>query len=323
MKHFKLKERKTLAKLLKERMSYRDISPIIEKSISSISDEVNKHSKGRMYYDPYLAQKQTEYKRMNKGKRTKLECSHGLRKFVIEKIKEGLSPEQIAGFLKKESGEKTIISHETIYQFIYSSEGKKLKLWQYLRHKKESQRRSWGTRRHRPKIPNRISIHQRPSVINTRERFGDYEADLMIFSHTQKVLAVFVERKTRKTFAVVNENKTATEMELALHEMITSAGIPQVKSITFDNGLENVCHEKVRNDYNNSFQTFFCDSYASWQKGSVENMNKLFRQYLPRYISPDRLTQDFVDSITQKLNNRPRKCLNYNTPNNCFNFCSV
>ena len=323
MKQFTLKERRMLANLLKEECSYRQISPVIKKAISSISDEMNNHSKRRKFYDAYIAQRKAELKRINKHKRTKWECSYGLRTFIIEKIKAGWSPEQIAGYLKKEAQGKSIISHETIYQFIYSQEGRKIKLWKYLRHKKESYRRSWGIRKHRTKIPDRVSIHQRPRVINDRARFGDYEADLMIFSHTKKVLAVFVERRTRKVFAIVNEDKSSRAMEMALHEMITSAGIYDVKSITFDNGLENVCHEKVRNDYNNSFQTFFCDPYSSWQKGAVENMNKLLRQYLPRDIHPDQLTQDFVDFICQKLNNRPRKILNYKTPHNYFFNCSV
>jgi len=123
---------------------------------------------------------------------------------------------------------------------------------------------------------------------------------------------------TRKTIAVVNENKTAQEMEYAFHELISSAGQTQVKSITLDNGTENVCHQKVREDYMETFYTFFCDPYSSWQKGTVENTNKLLRQYLPRDIPPEQLTQDYVDSVLEKLNNRPRKCLNFSSPNSSF-----
>ena len=145
----------------------------------------------------------------------------------------------------------------------------------------------------------------------------------MIFSEQQLVLAVFVERMTRKIITVVSENKTAQEMEYALHELISTAGQIHVKSITFDNGTENVCHQKVREDYAETFFTYFCDPYSSWQKGTVENTNKLLRQYLPRNIPKEQLTQDYVDSITEKINNRPRKSLNFNTPLNSFLSCSL
>ncbi len=188
-----------------------------------------------------------------------------------------------------------------------------------MRHKKREYRQSWGSRKKRIHIPQRVSIHKRPGVINDRQRFGDYEGDLMIFSSSQKVLAVFVERCTRKICAVVNDNKTSLEMEYALHELVCSVGIHEIKSITFDNGLENVCHEKVRKDYDYLFETYFCDPFSSWQKGAVENANKLLRQYLPRNIDPNLLNQDYIDEVVKKINNRPRKCLNYKTPN----FCSV
>jgi len=322
MKHFSLSDRKILSDLIKEKISYREMSKILGKSLSSISDEIKRNSSLRDY-DPHKTHEKACRRKKERKKRRKLEISPGLKNVVIEKLLEDLSPEQIFGELKELAEGKTVISHETIYQFIYSEEGRKLKLWQHLRHKKEHQRRHWGTRKHRPVIPNRVSIHKRPVVINERKRFGDFEGDLMLFSNSPKALAVFVERTARKTFVIVNENKTAAEMEMALHELLCSAGIVNVRSIAFDNGLENVCHEKVREDYEFHFDTYFCDSYCSWQKGLVENTNKLLRQYFPRNIDPQLLTQDYADQIAKKLNNRPRKCLQYSTPNKLFSDCSV
>ena len=106
-------------------------------------------------------------------------------------------------------------------------------------------------------------------------------------------------------------------------ELISSAGQINVRSITFDNGGENVCHAKVRADYAEQFDTYFCDAYYSWQKGSVENTNKLLRQYLPRYTPPELLTQDHIDEIVAKLNFRPRKKLGYSTPDMEFKIRSV
>ena len=145
----------------------------------------------------------------------------------------------------------------------------------------------------------------------------------MVFSSSPKTLAVFVERQTRKIFVRLNENKTANEMEQAMNYLLCSAGIHDINSITFDNGLENICHEKVREDYSYSFKTYFCDSYCSWQKGSVENANKLLRFHFSRNIDPALLTQDYVDSIVNNINNRPRKILNYSSPNQSFISCSL
>jgi len=316
MKNFTLIERRTLAKLLKDGISQNKIAQAVNKSKSSISDEL-KRNKTNVKYDPELAHAKAIQRQINKTKRTKLEISAGLKEYVIQKLQTDWSPEQIAGDLRKQAGSQTIISHETIYQFIYSEEGKQLKLWQHLRHRKKPARVSWGTRKRRKIIPNRVSIRERPQHVNLRQEFGHYEGDLMLFSNGY-ALAVFAERVTRKTFAVINFNKSAAEMEMALHELICSAGQLNVKSITFDNGTENVCHEKVRAAYEYSFKTYFCDPYSSWQKGLVENTNKLFRQYLPRDINPALLTQDFIDDLTAKLNNRPRKKLKFATPNECF-----
>ena len=313
-----------LKKLLLEGRTYREISKVIEKSISSICDEIKRNGKVLEVYDPHKAHQQSLQRLLERRKRGKLEKSDILRQYVVEKLEEDWSPEQISGYLKKEAKGKNVLSHETIYQFIYSKKGKDMKLWKHLRHRRKPQRIHWGTRKtRRALIPNRVSIHERPEQINTREEFGHWEGDLMIFSETKAVLAVFVERMTRKTVAVVNENKTSSEMAMALHELLSSAGQLNVKSITFDNGTENVCHQKIREDYMESFSTFFCDPYSSWQKGTVENTNKLLRQYFPRHILPENITQDFLDQILKKLNDRPRKCINFNSPSQSFLSCSV
>jgi IS30 family transposase len=323
MKHFTLSSRKMLAELLQQGEKYREIKKVIGIGISSISDEIKRNSVDGKY-DPYIAQTKAMERHTEKSKRTKLEISEGLKQFVIAKIREDWSPEQVAGELRNLAGGKTVISHETVYRFIYSEEGKREGLWKHLRHRKKPERVSWGTRKkRRVPIPDRVSIHKRPEHINDREEFGHWEGDLMVFSETRSVLAVFVERMTRKVVAVVNENKTASEMEMALHELITSAGQTNVLSVTFDNGTENVCHQKVREDYGSCFKTYFCDPYSSWQKGAVENMNKLLRQYFPRNISAENLTQDRVDEIVQKLNSRPRKCIGYQKPSEKFRSCSV
>lgn len=357
MNHFTLEERKMLADLLKDWVPYREISLIVNKSISSISDEKRRNSvlkdikiiedgkiftEKRLFYDPYIAHRKASIREINKwkNKRSKLEISSWLKKFVVDKLEsEQWSPEQISGHLRNESVLKskdwlwkTVISHETIYQFIYSKEGNELKLWQNLRHNhsnlKWSRKSRWerNKRRNKVRIPNRTSIHSRLDIVNERKRFWDYEWDLMIFSNSPKTLAVFVERKTRKIYARVNDNKTASEMEWALSYLVESVWQINLKTITFDNWTENICHEKVRKDYNYSFETFFCDPYCSRQKWAVENANKLLRQYFNRKMKDEDITQDYLDNALKKINNRPRKTLWFRSAEKEFTrnlFCSV
>lgn len=325
MTHFTLTTRKMLSELLLEKRSYREISLVIGKSIGSISDELQRNSEEDGKYNPYKAHEKAKRRELEKKQRRKLEKSPGLRKYVITQLKEDWSPQQIAAVLKKQARGKTVISHETIYLFIYSLQGKRKKLWKYLRHRKKPERVPWGTRKkRRSKIPNRTPIHDRPRFINHREELGHWEGDLMVFSKKRpEALAVFVERYSRKTVALLLEDKTAASMEMALHELIASVGQIYVKSLTLDNGSENVCHQSVREQYAETFFTFFCDPYCSWQKGTVENTNKLLRQYFPRNVAQQKLNQDYLDTVVQKLNSRPRKCLNYDTPSQSFSSCSV
>ena len=324
MNHFTLESRVMLSNLLRHGKKYREISKRIDKSISSISVEIQKNG-GSNHYDAYIADAKAAIRRRCHTKRTKLEKSLRLKEYVIQRLREDWSPDQIHGELKRLSGGKTILSHESIYLFVYSKEGQLLELWKHLRHRYKymyPRRRSWNKRRKKgPTIPKRVSIHKRSAHIDTKGEhrpFGHWEADLMVFSKQKGVLVVFVERKTKQTFSFVNTNKGAKEMEYALHAFIEYAGVQNISSITFDNGLENVCHEEVRKEY--AYQ--FCDPYSSWQKGLVENTNKLLRQYFPRNINPQDLTQENLDIALLKINNRPRKLLKYNTPSKSFNSCS-
>jgi len=169
MKHFSLPKRKNLHDLLQNGETYRDIRKILGFSISSISEEINRNG-GRLKYGPFLAEKRAQEQKDNRQKRFKLERLPALKEFVITKLRQEWSPEQIAGDLRQKVG-KTVICHETIYQFIYSEEGRKLKLWQHLRHRKQGQRISHGTRRkqkYKSQIPQRTHISLRSPAAQGR-----------------------------------------------------------------------------------------------------------------------------------------------------------
>lgn len=322
MKHFTLENREILEDLLQRGVSYRGIGQRLHKSHTSIIDEIKRNKSPDGIYRATEAHKKALQRKNQRKKRTKLEISPGLKLYIVCKILcEQWSPEQIDRVLRIKSGGKVVISHESIYQFIYSPEGRKLKLYQYLRRKRKPVRQPFGNRKKRYIIQERVSIHRRHEKINTRTEFGHWETDLMIFSNQKFVLAVTVERLTRYTIATILPNKTALEMKHALYRVILDSGQQNVKSITFDNGTENVLHHELKYEFP-GLETYFCDPYCSWQKGLVENTNGLLRQYFPRSVDLGKFSQQNMDNIVSKLNNRPRKCLLFTTPSLAFSILS-
>jgi IS30 family transposase len=317
MKHFTLEDREIIEDLLQRGRSFRAIGLRLGKSHTSISAEVEKNG-GREKYDAIFAHKKYLARKKNRIKRSKLEISPGLKLYVVTKILcEQWSPEQISRSLRIKSGGKSVLSHETIYLFIYSEQGKKLKLYQHLRRKKKPHRQPFGQRKRRHFIKQRTSIHRRHQKIDKRQEFGHWETDLMIFSKQKFVLAVSVERMSRFTVVSILPNKTAYEMKKALYRVLLDFGQQAVRSITFDNGSENVLHHELMHEFP-YLKTYFCDPFCSWQKGTVENTNGLLRQYFPRNIVLGAFSQQDIDNVVQKINNRPRKCLNFASPATAF-----
>jgi IS30 family transposase len=206
-----------------------------------------------------------------------------------------------------------VVSHETIYQYIYTGNGRFSGWYHYLRRGQRYRQPRQQRKRRKPKIPQRISIHDRPGEINTRQRYGDWETDSMVFSKQKDRLSVQYERKSQLVRIHKVQNGSAQATLDALRDSVESLPSAVWQSCTFDNGTEGVQHLQLTQDY--GIPTYFCDPYASWQKGGVENMNGLIRQYLPRSTNLSTTTDAVIQRIEDRLNNRPRKGLNYKTPN--------
>jgi len=280
MKQINFPERKMIEKMLKQGMGVRAIGRALSRGHSAISEEISKNkSPHETQYNAELAQARHERRQLNKGNRCKLARKKKLKKHVIEKLEEDWSPEQIAGELKDRCG-MTIISHETIYQFIYSEEGRALKLWLHLRIKHKPERRKRGTRKSRKGhiISERVSIHKRSEEANERQIAGHLETDSMIFSQQKPIVSVQVDRASQKCAITKLDNKTALETKYALVRAIEEE-YASVKTITFDNGSENVLHTEIKDTY--EISTHFCDPYCSWQKGLVEEINGLIQREIP------------------------------------------
>ena len=186
-----------------------------------------------------------------------------------------------------------------------------------MRHKKKPVRQFHGTRKSRNlQIKYRVPIEERPRSANERKEIGHLETDSMIFSNRKPILSVQVDRKAKKCCLTLLANKTAQETKYALRKAIEEFGERHVKTITYDNGTENAKHYEINEEF--GIMSFFCKAYASWQKGLVENTNKLIRQYLPRHTDMATVTHEMIYEIQEKLNNRPRKSLGFLTPNQAY-----
>jgi IS30 family transposase len=311
-------EREKIELYLKMKKSHRWIGKKLCRSHTDISREINRNGSDYLPYRAADAQRLHEARQLKKN-RKKLEKfeNNDLKKYVISKIQDDHSPDQIAGRLKNEPPPELAgktISHESIYQYIFNGQGRFEYLYPHLRTKRHKrQRRFSRKKRNKINIPERISIHSRPEEADKKERIGDWETDSMIFSKQKEILSTQYERKIMLCRLHKLPNKTAKETENAIADSIESLPKEMWLTITRDNGTENVDHLDSLNYFN--VQSYFCDPYCSWQKGGDENLNKLVRQYLPKNTDMSKITNDEIYTIQEILNNRPRKSLNYKTPN--------
>lgn len=309
-------ERQRLEYWLRTKLSLRKIEKVMRRSHSILSREIRRNGTDRKKYRADTAQRLHE-KRKHGKHRGKLDKYPELKEYVTGKLKEEWSPDVIAGKLKQVAIKGKTISHESIYHYIYDRSNKEKKLYQYLCVGRSKRQKHRNRKKRKLRIPERISIHKRPKYINERKRYGDWETDMVIFSRQKTALSVQSERKSKLIRIHKVQNKTAEETNNAL--IRTAESMPQelFLSLTFDNGGEGAKHAEIKAEY--GIETYFCDPYASWQKGGVENANKLIRRYLPKNTDLSKLTDRDIYDIQEKLNNRPRKSLNYQTPNEVIN----
>lgn len=293
-------------------LSGRAIAKKIGRHHSVIERELKRN---RSPYFAYEASKADYFsrRRAKKTNKRKLEKNEKLYDYVLEKLEKDWSPEQIAGRLKKHPPSKLKglrISHESIYQFIYEVEP-----WLYrkLRYKRYDRQKHYTRKPRKVSIPDRISIHERPETINKRLEIGHFESDTISCKGKKQALSVQYERSIQLVRIHKVQGFNAPETKEALKQMIWSLPDDFVKSITFDNGGEGAKHYELKREFN--LKTYFCDAYAAWQKGGVENANSRLRQYLPRKINLEDVTDNQLYEIQERLNNRPRKGLGYKTPN--------
>lgn len=307
-------ERDQISVLFASGASFRLIASKLGRSVSSIHTEIKRNSIDGKYQA--IKAEELSQKRNSKSRRLNPLKNSKIYSYVYDKLRSGWSPEQIAGRLRKDNGDQTVICHETIYNYVYSTEGKQKKLHEYLVRQHRRRRPWYGRKLYTRGISSRTSIAQRPEEINNRSVFGHWETDVVEGKAHSGGIQSMLERKTRFYDAKLLVNIDSEYGEKAQREMLIKYPKVARQSLTLDNGKENFNHHKLIRDL--GINTYFCDPHCPWQKGSNENHNGILRRYIPKKTDLTNITQFELDSILEEINNRPRKCLGYETPAEAF-----
>lgn len=313
-KRLTLNDRELLGRLLVQGLNQSQIAELLGVHKSTVSREISRNKELRLGYIVNLAQYLTEKRRAHY--KPKIESHPHLLNHILEKLKLGWSPAQIAGRSKLYGG-KSLISHESIYTYIFSPQGKEQKLYAYLRSRQKRRFPKIARKKNkRSLIPNRTSIHERPEKIDNRDEFAHWEADLIVFSQDKRAnILTMRERKSRYLIALRNDNRSPMTINQNLLQSDIRLSM-RVNSITFDNDISFRNHGELAESF--SAKTYFCDPFKSYQKGSIENANRSLREYCPRKMDIQSLQQEELDRYVQLINNRPMKCLGYRTPQEVY-----
>jgi len=311
-------ERQLIASWKKDGVSNKEIGRRLNRNTSTISREIKRNSWKGEIYEPLHAQARAD-KRKEKAWKTK----HPLKNkdvyaYVFERLRWGWSPEQISGRLKKEHPNDPYwyISHETIYLFIYDKKNKEKRFWEYLRRKQKRRRKKLGRKSQRVCIPDRVSIHQRPKIIDKRKQVGHWEGDSIVGRNHLSGLHTEYERVSSITRFKKIRRVNADETYKALEKIFEPLPKKLRRSTTLDNGSEMVKHIKLKKI---GMKTYFADPYSAYQRGGNENANLWIRYYFPKGTDFNKISDEELKDVEWELNNRPRKRLNFATPQEVFN----
>ena len=315
-----LEEREQLHLLIWDKLSIRKIAKIMGRSPSTISREIERNTPLiHRRYTPHLAQAKYHERKIKVRQRPRLKDPL-IVEYLIEKLKIDWSPELIAGKWSKEHPELPI-SHEALYQYIYTSAnpGDTNDLRPYLRRKHKRRKRKYIMfKTERTTISERIGIEMRPAIIETRKQYGHWEGDSVESKREQKTcLRTLVERKSRYLRMAKIDQKTAVLAAQTTIDLLGQYPRSLRRTLTQDNGTENADHKIVTKSIGT--KCYFANPYHSWERGTNEQTNGLIRQYFPKGTDFATIPESEIKRVEYLLNNRPKKILNYCTPQEVFN----
>lgn len=307
--HFCRSDRHELSILRKKGYSLREIAREVGKHPSSVSRELTRnHSRvdkqyvaKKAHHKAYVRRKYSKYQGM------KIREHQELEQYVKEKLPLGWAPDKIAGRWKEDNPRNSSLSAHAIYKWLYSPYGQ---IWcTYLYSHQYRKRRRKSHQEVRQIIKNRVSIEERPLIINERKEFGHFEADTMGRSRSSSLQTLDVLRERMSRYLM---GKKVVRLAYAMNGFKETLVRQPVRSVTFDNGVENVRHQEL------NVSTYFCHPYSSWEKGSVENGIGVIRRYIPKGTDLKHYSDIDIQAILDRINNIPLKCLRYKTPREVY-----
>jgi IS30 family transposase len=299
-------------------LSKAEIARRLKRDKSTIFREIKRNDNGVGQYLYDIAERLTQQRRLAAANRPRTGDA-ALMTHVEAKIKSEWSPEQIADRLQTNPTKKLqgkTISHATIYRWIWSDPQRAESLKKYLRVGYKKRRKVYGKPSKRGQIPNRVSIEERPEIVEKRSRIGDWEGDTVVGKGRTGYIMTNVDRASRYLVARKLKRATGQILSDAIYDAMRRMPAEKRKTQTFDNGREFSKHETIARRL--KMDVYFAHPYSSWERGTNENTNGLLRQYLPKSRDFSTLTDAELARYVWKLNNRPRKCLNYKTPAEVF-----
>jgi IS30 family transposase len=292
---------------LRNKESIRLIAKRLQRHPSVISREIKANSTEDGRYQGYWAEQRSRRRRRKCRQRARL-ADETVRAYTYEKLKIHWSPEQIAGRISIDIPEKQV-SYETIYQYIFKVDRS---LTQYLLCGRKQRRKRRYKHANRALIPQRTGIEQRPHQINDRSEIGHWEGDTAVSRESKAALMVLQERSLGLTLLRKLPRCAPQQMNAAVIQRLKKLPQKWRRSITFDNGQENRRHFELHESL--GVQTYFCNPYSSWEKGSVENAIGLTRRFWPKKTDYALISEEEIATVEYLLNTRPRKRFGYLTP---------
>lgn len=307
--HLTMQDRCQFNTLMQMNFSFSEIARRMNKHRSTLYRELERN-KIKDIYKPGLAH---EKALTRKDRKSSIQKHPTLRDYVHTHLKMGWSPEQISGRLTRKKS-KYRICHETIYRYIYQH---KPELHNYLPYKKPKRIKPCARKPQTCRFGEKRLITQRPESIGARKYFAHWEGDTIEFKgNKSSSVTTLVERKSRLLLLIKNERKISDRVMEKIHEKFSSFSEQICKSVTFDQGVEFASFHLLESPLN--CRVYYCHAHAPWEKGSNENMNGRLRWILPKNRNIEEITQEELDRIASRMNNIPRKCLDYRTPKELF-----
>jgi transposase, IS30 family len=318
-KRLSYEERVKIETLLHQGKTNTEIADYLGRAKSTISREIIYY--GGVEYQSYWANKCSYLIIRKRHFGSKIIRNPFLEYYIKLRLKQGWSPVQISQRLKEKypHDKKMQVSHESIYTYIYikAKGGLKKELISYLRQEKSIRKRPSPRIEKRSIIPERVGIEHRPEEVKDRIIPGHWESDLIIGKEQKSAIGTIVERTTRFAILVKLQNRTANEVRKAFTNELKELPEHMRKTLTHDNGIEMSQHKLFTKE--TQIQVYFANPHSPWERGTNENTNMLIRDFFPKGTDFNQVPSGKLKNVQDLLNNRPRKTLNWKTPNEVFN----